>query len=121
MSCEEQKILEWAAGQDRDEPLAFALDGVPVDLTGSTVSLVVMESFSDAEPWQVFSQTEHVDAVAGQTSLAVDLTDVPAEWRVSGKRLVGTLWVVDSQGKVNHWGNYTIQIHPAAPLPTPDP
>lgn len=118
MSCDPSD-LEWTAGQNRDEPLAFFSEGrTPLNLTGATVSLVVKESFSDEEPWQVFSQAEHSAPTAGETTLAVDLTDVPAEWRVSGKRLVGSLWVVDAQGKTNPWGNYTIQIHPSAALPS---
>lgn len=118
MSCD-ASTLEWTAGQNRDEPLSFFSEGrAPLDLTGAIVSLVVMESFSDEEPWQVFSQSDHSAPTVGETTLPVDLTDVPAEWRVSGKRLVGSLWVIDAQGKVNPWGNYAIQIQPAAPLPS---
>lgn len=117
MSSEEQS-LEWTAGQNRDEPLAFFSQGkTPLDLTGCTVSLVVMESFSAAEPWRVFSQTDHIAASAGETTLPIDLTDIPDAWRVSGKRLVSSLWVVDAAGKINPWGNFIVQISPSAPLP----
>lgn len=118
VSCEEQ-TLSWTAGQNRDEPLAFFSQArTPIDLTGCTVSLVVMESYSSTEPWRVFSQSDHTSAAAGETTLPVDLSDVPDSWRVSGKRLVASLWVVDAANKVNPWGNFIIQISPAAPLPS---
>lgn len=119
MNCTNPEAsLEWTAGQNRDEQLAFTRDGrAPLDLTGAVVTLVVMAAFSDEAPWRVFTQDTHEDAPGGRTTLEVDLTEVEPEWRVSGKRLVASLWLVDSQGKTNPWGNYTVQIHPAAPLP----
>lgn len=119
MSCTSTiPILEWTAGQNRDEPLTFYSSGsTPLDLTGATVSLVVMESFSDADPWETFTQDEHEDATAGLTSLAVDLRSVDAAWQTDGKRLVASLWLTDSLGQVHPWGNYIVQINAAAPLP----
>jgi hypothetical protein len=109
--------LTLTAGQISALPLVFKNpNGSPLDLTGAIVSLTAKKSLSDADEaaWIALETSTHTDASAGETSLEVDLSEVPAEWYAQGERLTGSLWVDDAAGQHIPYGLLTVRILPSA-------
>jgi alkyl sulfatase BDS1-like metallo-beta-lactamase superfamily hydrolase len=117
--------LTLTAGQVSALPLTFKNpDGTPLDLTGSTVTLTVKKSLSDADADAVIalSTSAHTDAAAGETSLDIDLSEAPAKWFAQGERLTGSIWVEDDADQHIPYGLLTVRIVPSAlgyPVETP--
>lgn len=117
MSCADETILTLTAGQIWPMPVAFTdAAGARLDLTGATVHLIAKLSLGDedAEAILDISETDHVDAEAGETSLLVDLSGLPEVYFSSGGRLSASLWVEDTLGHRIPYGLMTLVIDPSA-------
>lgn len=87
-----------------------------LNLTGATVYLMAKESLSDEDSDALLdvSQTEHSAPTAGETTLRVDLSELPAVYFSNGGKLFGSLWVVDGTGQRIPYGGFLAIIAPSA-------
>lgn len=115
MSC--TTTFTFTAGQISAEPLAFTQrSGAALNLTGATVYLMAKTSYGDLDDDAVLdlSQATHSDAVAGETTLDIDLSGLADIWFSNGGKLTASIWIVDAQAQRIPYGNLTIEILPSA-------
>lgn len=108
-------IIEFTAGQIASESFTFKQStGDAVNLTGSTVHLVVKRSISDPDSEALVdaSQAVHSDAVAGETAVEVDLSGLSEKDAASGMKAHGIIWLVDSSGQRIPYGPFDVRINP---------
>jgi hypothetical protein len=118
MSCQTSlPTIELTAGQVWDMPITFTNEaGAAVNLTGSTVHLMAKASLAadDDEADLDISQSVHTAAASGQTTLPIDLSDLPEAYFVSGGLYTASLWLVDSAENRIPYGLLTLVIKPSA-------
>lgn len=117
MSTPQQSdVIEFTAGQIADESFSFLQsDGVTaVNLTGSTVHLVIKRLMSDldADALVDAEQATHTDAAAGETTVSVDLSALDEKYAASGLKAFGIIWLVTSGGQRIPYGPFDVRIKP---------
>jgi hypothetical protein len=98
-------------------PITFTDDaGDPINLTGSTVCLMAKNNLADEDVDALvdISQTTHVNAIMGMTTLPIDLSSLGESFFVSGGVLKASLWVEDSNDNHIPYGVLDFEIQPSA-------
>jgi hypothetical protein len=116
MSCSTQTLC-FTAGQIWDMPVTFTDSaGYPIDLTGSTIHFMAKASLDDEDNAALvdISQTTHLNAIRGESTLPVDLTSLAESYFVSGGILKASLWVEDVNSNQIPYGLFDLDIQASA-------
>lgn len=114
--CSSAPTLTLKAGQIWDMPVTFTdSSGAPLDLTGSVVFLMAKVDYDDEDGEAVLdiSQSTHIDAEAGETTLHMDLSELSETYFTKGAQLIADLWVEDSVGHRLPYGTIVLNIEPS--------
>jgi hypothetical protein len=116
MSCSTQTLC-FTAGQIWDMPVTFTDNtGYPIDLTGATVAFMAKASLDDDDDEALVdvSQTNHINAIRGETTLPIDLSSLAESYFVSGGTLKASLWVEDADSNQIPYGLFNLDIQASA-------
>ena len=98
-------------------PLTFTdVVGDPLNLTGATVCLMAKNNLADEDEDALvdISQTTHLNAIRGETTLPLDLSSLEESYFVSGGILKASLWLIDATGDRVPYGLLDLDIQPSA-------